>query len=80
MTNSIQLDFSHEMTFGDLADFIEPFELQAKIIELVGPGGGNPLIELSGTYENIVSYLEEYTDGTDEDIKFFVEQIVKKAQ
>ena len=80
MTKSIQLDFSHEMTFGELADFIEPFELQAKIIELVGPGGGNPLIELSGEYKNIVSYLAEYTDGTDEDMEFLVEQIVKKAQ
>ena len=75
MTNSIELDFSHEMTFGDLADFIQPYELQATLVELVGPGGGNPLIKLSGAYQNIVSFLEEYTDGTDEDMKFFVEQI-----
>ena len=75
MTNSIELDFSHEMTFGDLADFIEPYELQADIIKLVGPGGGNPLIELYGSYKSIVEFLAEYTDGTDEDLKFFVEQI-----
>ena len=75
MTNSIELDFSYEMTFGDLADFIEPYRLKADIIELVGPGGGNPLIELYGHYKNIVEFLVEYTDGTDEDLKFFVEQI-----
>ena len=75
MTNSIQLDFNHEMTFGNLADLIEPYKLQAKLVELVGPGGGNPSIELIGTYKNIVSYLNDYTDGTDEDMKFFVDQI-----
>ena len=75
MKNSIELDFSHEMTFGDLADYIEPYGLKADIIELVGPGGGNPVIELYGPYKNIVEYLVEYTDGTGEDLKFFVEQI-----
>ena len=81
MTNTtykIELDFNHEMTFGDLADLIEPDGLKADIIELVGPGGGNPVIELYGPYKNIVKYLVEYTDNSGEDLKFFVEQIKQK--
>ena len=78
MTNTtykIELDFNHEMTFGDLADLIEPYGLKADIIELVGPGGGNPVIELHGPYKNIVDYIKDYSDGSNEDMKFFVDRI-----
>jgi len=72
----IELDFNHEMTFGELADLIEPYDLQASIVELVGPGGGNPLIELVGTYDNLVRYLQEYTgESSGDDLDFYVQQI-----
>ena len=59
MTNThiIELDFSHEYSFGELLDDIQPYNLTAQIVELDGPAGGNPLLSLSGTYDNIFQYL-----------------------
>lgn len=75
MTCSIELDFSHEMAFGELANLIEPYELKADIIELVGPGGGNPVIEIYGTYTDIVMFLADYTGGSDEQMQYFIGEI-----
>ena len=75
MTKSIELDFGYNMTFAELADQIEPHNLQANIVDLVGPGGGNPVIKLSGTYIDILDYLAEYTNNVDEEMQYHVEQI-----
>jgi hypothetical protein len=75
MTNSIELDLSHEMTIGELANLINPHHLKADIIDLSGPTSGNPVIEVYGNYLDIVMFLAEYTGGCAYDLKFLVEQI-----
>ena len=75
MTNSIELAFSHEMTIGELANLINPYHLKADIVELPGPAGGNPVIEVYGKYVDIVMFLAEYTEGCAYYLKFMVEQI-----
>lgn len=81
MTHSIELDFCHELSFGELLDHIEPYELTAQIVKLCGPGGGNPLLSLSGTYLDIVRYLaEDYTDGDSSDLEMFVSHMTKHSK
>ena len=74
-TYKIELYFNKQISFGELADSISPYEMQAEIVKLESAGNGNPLIKLTGTYKNIVDYIKDYSDGSDEDMKFFVEQI-----
>ena len=80
MTNySIQLDFSHELTFGQLLDDIHPFNLTAQIVELSGPAGGNPLISLSSTNkQNIINYLHIYCQNDPVEIEYLTTFITQK--
>ena len=80
MTNySIQLDFSHELTFGQLLDDIQPFNLTAQIIELCGPAGGNPLISLSSPNKSdIINYLNIYCQHNPTDIEYLSTFITQK--
>ena len=76
MTHTIQLDYSHEFSFGELLDDISPFNLTAQIVELCGPAGGNPLLSLTGTYDDIVSYLtQNYCEHFPDEIEYYSEGI-----
>lgn len=44
----------------DVTDFLEPLNLSHKILDQSGPGGGWPIVEISGTVENIKEYLLIY--------------------
>lgn len=73
--NSIELDFNGSMTFSQLAEELAPYDLTAQIVELEGPGGGNPSIRLVGSYKQVVEYLIDYTNGDSNDLRFFVSLI-----
>ena len=76
-TFTIELDFSHEFSFGELLDDISPYNLTAQIVELCGPAGGNPLLSLSSTNKSdIINYLKEkYMFDCPEDVDYFADQI-----
>ena len=81
MTNqtfTISLDFSHELTFGQLLDDIQDYYLTAQIVELCGPAGGNPLISLSSpNISDLILYLKEkYLSEFPEDLDFYMQQII----
>ena len=78
-TYSIQLDFSHELTFGQLLDDIHPFNLTAQIVELDGPAGGNPLISLSSPNQSdIIDYLNIYCQNDPVEIEYLITFITQK--
>lgn len=78
MTHTIKLDFSHEFTFGALLDDISPYNLTAQIVELCGPGGGNPLLSLAGSYNDIVEYLHKYGEECPDEIEYY-SSMIKEA-
>ena len=58
MTNSIELDFSYELNFGELQQMCDDYQLTPQIVEINGPAGGNPLIQLIGDKSQIISFLK----------------------
>ena len=67
MTNSIELDFSYELNFGELQQMCDDYQLTPQIVEINGPAGGNPLIQLMGDKSQIISFLKNvYTVNTDD--------------
>ena len=64
-TQTIQIDIDHN-SLGDAPATANKYDLQFTLIELIGPAGGNPLIELSGTTQNLSSFLAtHYCDSSD---------------
>lgn len=47
------------LTDSSLIEELNRYDLMASVIEEFGPGGGNALVRLEGTYEDIRSYLRE---------------------
>ena len=80
MTYSIELDFSHEFSFGELLDDIQPYNLTAQIIELCGPAGGNPLLSLSSPNKSdIINYLtNNYLEQMPEEVEYYSSFITQK--
>ena len=74
---AIELDFSHEISFGELLDDTQPYNLTAQIVELCGPAGGNPLISLSSPNKSdIVNYLsDKYLQQSPDDIEYYTSMI-----
>ena len=80
MTNqtfTIELDFSHEFSFGELLDDIQPYNLTAQIVELCGPAGGNPLLSLSSSNKSdLINYLkEQYLSEFPDELDYYMQQI-----
>ena len=50
----------------EVTDFLEPLHLSHKILDHSGPGGGWPIVDISGSVENIKKYLLIYC-GDDQD-------------
>lgn len=62
----VQLDIAHDIELGEFLDMCEEHNLEFKVIEVRGPGGGNPLIEFTGDDEDIRRFMAE-GDYYDED-------------
>jgi hypothetical protein len=70
MKYKLQLDFT-SITTDDL-DNMQDLNITFQVITWVGPGGGNPLLELYGTKENLEMYLAHYYSQDSEDMKHLV--------
>lgn len=55
----IQLDISADMHIGEFFDMCEEYNMQFKVIESHGPGGGNPLIEFVGADQDVQRFIED---------------------
>ena len=66
MIRTIQLDVSCEMSFNELVDWLQTHKLKGRVVELIGPAGGNPLIEVTGERDNVLNLLEDYGLAADE--------------
>ncbi|MCG7944774.1 MAG: hypothetical protein N0C84_00350 [Candidatus Thiodiazotropha taylori] len=40
-----QTDIAHDCDLGSLAEFMQEYNAKLRIIEAIGPGGGNPFVE-----------------------------------
>lgn len=55
----VQLDISHDVELGEFLDMCEEYSLEFKVIEARGPGGGNPLIEFTGSDEDVNRFMND---------------------
>lgn len=65
----IQLDIVDVVVAQADADRIG---LKMNVIDMVGPGGGNPLVEFEGEPDNVKEYVDLYSNDSD-DAKFLME-------
>jgi hypothetical protein len=50
---TVQLDIAYDCELGEFLDMVKRLDLEFKVIEPIGPGGGNPLIEFTGDRRSI---------------------------
>lgn len=62
-----QIEISHDIELGEFLDMCEEHNLDFKVIEARGPGGGNPLIEFIGDEEDVKRFMSEFGYDEDED-------------
>ena len=60
MTHSIQLDIAAGCPFEEIIKDTLKFDIAAKLITLIGPGGGNSIYEFYGTFENLLQFCKTY--------------------
>jgi len=65
MTHSIQLDISADCPHVVLLQDTKNYDISIKLITFIGPGGGNPVYEFFGKYENLVKFCNEYDFPTE---------------
>lgn len=71
MTHTIQLDLVFATDINELYDLFANTEIDFKIIEEIGPGGGWPLCELTSDETTLRDWLlENYCDESE--IDFFM--------
>jgi hypothetical protein len=64
-TQTIQIDIDHN-SLGTTPAVAKQYDLQFTLVKLDGPAGGNPLIELTGTTQKLISFLTtHYCDADD---------------
>lgn len=61
----VELDIAHDMELGEFLDMCEEYDLEFKVVETRGPGGGNPVIEFIGDDASI----RRFTTDNDYDIE-----------
>ena len=59
----------------EVSDILEPLQLTHEIINHSGPGGGWPIVDISGTVENIKKYLLIYCGDDEEQAEEFYDDI-----
>lgn len=62
----VELDIAHDIELGEFLDMCDQYNLEFKIIEARGPGGGNPLIEFIGDDKDVRRFMYE-NDYDEED-------------
>ena len=55
MTHTIQLDIAAGCPFEEIIKDTLKFDIAAKLITLIGPGGGNSIYEFYGTFDLLTS-------------------------
>jgi hypothetical protein len=63
----VQLDIAHDIELGEFLDMCEEYNLDFKVIEARGPGGGNPLIEFIGDDADVKRFMNDNEYEHDED-------------
>ena len=63
MTYNVQLDVSHETTFELVNEFATGHGCEATLVQLNGPGGGNPVYQFSSDNFNYLQELVEQVLG-----------------
>jgi hypothetical protein len=53
---TVQLDIAYDCELGEFLDMVKRLNLEFKVIEPIGPAGGNPLIEFTGTERSINTF------------------------
>jgi len=71
-----QLDISSDISINEFLDLIEEHSseeemMEMKLLEISGPGGGNPVFEFSHSNRNNVSSLMNEVTGDDQYSKEF---------
>lgn len=57
---AVHLDISHEATPQQVHDFAALFNCDAKMIMEIGPAGGNPVYEFTGSFTDLEKLEAEY--------------------
>ena len=60
MTHTIQLDIAADCPSEEIIKDTLKFDIAAKLITPFGPGGGNPVYEFFGTFENLLQFCKTY--------------------
>ena len=60
MTHTIQLDIAADCPYKVIIRDTLKFDIAAKLVTPFGPGGGNPVYEFFGTFENILQFCKTY--------------------
>ena len=60
MTHTIQLDIDADCPSEEIIKDTLQFDIAAKLVTPFGPGGGNPIYEFFGTFENLLRFCKSY--------------------
>lgn len=60
MNYKIQLDIAADCPFTEIIKDTFEYDIAARLIQLVGPGGGNPLFEFYGSQNNLIRFCDTY--------------------
>lgn len=60
---------------GEARENIAKHNLSSAILQEVGPGGGWPVVRLSGSHTSIENYLREFYTQDEEELKFQLSRI-----
>ena len=60
MTHTIQLDIAAGCPYKVIIKDTLKFDIAAKLVTPFGPGGGNPVYEFFGTFENLLQFCKTY--------------------
>lgn len=76
----LELDVDAEVRNGKIVDreflaHLKKLKLEHELVEEEGPAGGNPVVDVFGTKQNIRALLESWFPGDDEEIESFMSQI-----
>ena len=75
MTHTIQLDLAFENDISELLEHFANTEIDFKIIEEIGPGGGWPICELTSDETTLRDWLlNNYCDETEIDFYMGLEK------
>lgn len=74
----VELDVAYDQDHDTITKNIaQECECEVKLLELVGPGGGNPLYLFTGTKENLQKLIVTHFDDGDTSFTFTLIEEVK---